>query len=30
LDEPTAGLDPGGSDEVLRLIRSLTDGEGKA
>ena len=30
LDEPTAGLDPGGSDEVLRLIRSLADGEGMA
>jgi len=26
LDEPTAGLDPGGSEEMLRLIRSLADG----
>lgn len=30
LDEPTAGLDPSGSEEVLRLIRSLADEEGIA
>lgn len=30
LDEPTAGLDPGGSDDVLRLVRSLASEEGLA
>ncbi|MGC9116634.1 MAG: ABC transporter ATP-binding protein [Conexivisphaera sp.] len=30
LDEPTAGLDPNGSEEVLRLVRSLADEGGIA
>jgi ABC-2 type transport system ATP-binding protein len=30
LDEPTNGLDPGGRDEMLRLIRELTTEHGKS